>query len=276
MVLTQQNVDLRSLVDRSVDSSSRRAPGRPFEVRVQGEPPRVTVDPDRIAQVLDNLLPTPSSTAPPGRRLSSTIDATRPRDRRRRHQRRRWRRPRGAAAPLQPLLSRRRRQAREGRGSGALHRARARRGPRRPHGRREPAGSDDDVSIHAAARDRSPARLRGFCRQRRPRPPERSRGGPSRRSRPPPPLGCGGPASRACWMRSRARSPSSPSGKGRSSRRREADLAVAIDAERPSPRPRRLPSSRRSTRLDARRAPSPRRGGGRRCPGGSRRTRRSR
>ena len=56
MVLAQENVDLVSLVSRSVDLVAPQACGRAFELRVYGEAPFATVDPDRIAQVLENLL----------------------------------------------------------------------------------------------------------------------------------------------------------------------------------------------------------------------------
>jgi PAS domain S-box-containing protein len=56
MVLTQQNVDLRSIVNRSVELVGPEAPDRRVEVRTRGDAPRANVDPDRIAQVLDNLL----------------------------------------------------------------------------------------------------------------------------------------------------------------------------------------------------------------------------
>ena len=77
MVLTQQNVDLQSLVDRSIDLVAAGT-GRPFEVRVQGEPPRVTVDADRIAQVLDNLLTNAVKYGAAGTPIVVTIDATGP------------------------------------------------------------------------------------------------------------------------------------------------------------------------------------------------------
>jgi PAS domain S-box-containing protein len=75
MVLTQQNVDLRSVVDRSVDLVAAGT-GRPFEVRVHGDPPRVTVDPDRIAQVLDNLLTNAVKYGASGTPIVVTIDVT--------------------------------------------------------------------------------------------------------------------------------------------------------------------------------------------------------
>ena len=56
LALTQENVDLVSLVARSVDAVVPQVTGRPLEMRVYGEAPFATVDPDRIAQVLENLL----------------------------------------------------------------------------------------------------------------------------------------------------------------------------------------------------------------------------
>jgi PAS domain S-box-containing protein len=56
LALAEENVDLVSLVARSVDVVVPQVTGRPFELRVYGEAPFATVDPDRIAQVLENLL----------------------------------------------------------------------------------------------------------------------------------------------------------------------------------------------------------------------------
>jgi PAS domain S-box-containing protein len=56
MVLAQENVDLVSLVTRTVDLAAAQALDRHFEVRVYGDAPFVAVDPDRIAQVVENLL----------------------------------------------------------------------------------------------------------------------------------------------------------------------------------------------------------------------------
>jgi PAS domain S-box-containing protein len=56
MVLAQENVDLVSLVTRTVDLVAPQALDRHFEVRVYGEAPFVAVDPDRITQVVENLL----------------------------------------------------------------------------------------------------------------------------------------------------------------------------------------------------------------------------
>jgi PAS domain S-box-containing protein len=54
--LMRQNVDLPALVRASVERMALEAPGRPFDVRVQGEIPAADADPDRIAQVMENLL----------------------------------------------------------------------------------------------------------------------------------------------------------------------------------------------------------------------------
>ncbi len=56
MVLTQQDVDLKSIVNRSVELAVPEAPDRRVEVRACDDATKVNVDPDRIAQVLDNLL----------------------------------------------------------------------------------------------------------------------------------------------------------------------------------------------------------------------------
>jgi PAS domain S-box-containing protein len=75
MVLTQQNVDLRSIVDRSVELVAAQTEGR-FEVDVRGDTPRVTADPDRIAQVLDNLLSNATKYGAPGTPIHVTVEAT--------------------------------------------------------------------------------------------------------------------------------------------------------------------------------------------------------
>jgi signal transduction histidine kinase len=54
--LVRQNVDLPALVRASVERMALEAPDRPFDVRVQGEIPAADADPDRVAQVMENLL----------------------------------------------------------------------------------------------------------------------------------------------------------------------------------------------------------------------------
>jgi PAS domain S-box-containing protein len=54
--LVRQNVDLPALVRASVERMALEAPDRPFDVRVEGEIPAADADPDRVAQVMENLL----------------------------------------------------------------------------------------------------------------------------------------------------------------------------------------------------------------------------
>jgi PAS domain S-box-containing protein len=75
MVLAQQSVNLRAIVDRSVELVAPETERR-FEVRVRGDVPRVIVDPDRIAQVLDNLLSNAVKYGAAGTPIVVEIDAT--------------------------------------------------------------------------------------------------------------------------------------------------------------------------------------------------------
>jgi PAS domain S-box-containing protein len=54
--LVRQSVDLPALVRASVERMSLEAPDRSFDVRVDGEIPAADADPDRLAQVMENLL----------------------------------------------------------------------------------------------------------------------------------------------------------------------------------------------------------------------------
>jgi signal transduction histidine kinase len=45
-----------ALVRECVERMAAEAPDRPFEVKVDGDVPRAYADPDRVAQVLENLL----------------------------------------------------------------------------------------------------------------------------------------------------------------------------------------------------------------------------
>jgi signal transduction histidine kinase len=54
--LMRRKVDLPALVRASVERMALEAPGRPFDVRVDGDVPEVDADPDRVAQVMENLL----------------------------------------------------------------------------------------------------------------------------------------------------------------------------------------------------------------------------
>jgi PAS domain S-box-containing protein len=54
--LQRRRVDLVALVRTAAEQARLQTPERPFEVRTRGVVPDVCVDPDRIAQVLENLL----------------------------------------------------------------------------------------------------------------------------------------------------------------------------------------------------------------------------
>jgi PAS domain S-box-containing protein len=54
--LVRQRVDVPMLVRAARERAELDTPGRPFDVRVQGDVPEAYADPDRIAQVLENLL----------------------------------------------------------------------------------------------------------------------------------------------------------------------------------------------------------------------------
>jgi PAS domain S-box-containing protein len=54
--LTRRNVDLPSLVRATVERMALEAPDRPFDLRVDSEVPHADADPDRLAQVMENLL----------------------------------------------------------------------------------------------------------------------------------------------------------------------------------------------------------------------------
>jgi signal transduction histidine kinase len=54
--LARRPIDVTALVRECVERTAPEAPDRPFHVAVEGEVPNVYADPDRIAQVLLNLL----------------------------------------------------------------------------------------------------------------------------------------------------------------------------------------------------------------------------
>jgi PAS domain S-box-containing protein len=54
--LVRRNVDLAALVRDSVERMALEAPDRSFDVRVEGNVPEAHADPDRVAQVMENLL----------------------------------------------------------------------------------------------------------------------------------------------------------------------------------------------------------------------------
>ncbi len=54
--LVRQQVDVVSLARASVEQVALQAADRPFDVRVRGDVPHADADPDRVAQVMENLL----------------------------------------------------------------------------------------------------------------------------------------------------------------------------------------------------------------------------
>jgi PAS domain S-box-containing protein len=54
--LVRKPVDLEAVVRGSVERIAPQAPDRPFDVEVQADTPQADADPDRIAQVMENLL----------------------------------------------------------------------------------------------------------------------------------------------------------------------------------------------------------------------------
>lgn len=65
---------LEGLVHKAVARAGLLAPDRPFAVRASGEAPEVLVDPDRIAQVLDNLLNNAVKYGTPGSAIVVTVE----------------------------------------------------------------------------------------------------------------------------------------------------------------------------------------------------------
>jgi signal transduction histidine kinase len=54
--LVRKPVDLAAVVRGSVERIALQAPDRPFDLEVQADTPQADADPDRIAQVMENLL----------------------------------------------------------------------------------------------------------------------------------------------------------------------------------------------------------------------------
>jgi PAS domain S-box-containing protein len=54
--LVRRSVDMAALVRASVERMALEAPDRPFDLHVDGDIPKADVDPDRVAQVMENLL----------------------------------------------------------------------------------------------------------------------------------------------------------------------------------------------------------------------------
>jgi PAS domain S-box-containing protein len=80
MVLAQQNVELTSLVRRSVELIAPQTADRPFDLRVRGDATVVTVDPDRIVQVLENLLSNAVKYGAAGTPIVVEVDASHARE----------------------------------------------------------------------------------------------------------------------------------------------------------------------------------------------------
>ena len=70
----RRNVDLAALVRDSVERMALEAPDRPFDVHVGGDVPEADADPDRIAQVMENLLTNAVKYGTDGTRLSVSVE----------------------------------------------------------------------------------------------------------------------------------------------------------------------------------------------------------
>jgi signal transduction histidine kinase len=72
--LLLRRVDVPALVRAAVESFADAAPDRPFEVRVVGDVPQAWADPDRVMQILANLLANAVKYGRPGSAVVATIE----------------------------------------------------------------------------------------------------------------------------------------------------------------------------------------------------------
>ena len=72
--LVRRNVDLPALVRDSVERMALEAPDRPFELQVGADVPEAVADPDRIAQVMENLLTNAVKYGTNGTRISVSVE----------------------------------------------------------------------------------------------------------------------------------------------------------------------------------------------------------
>jgi PAS domain S-box-containing protein len=75
--LVRRNVDMPALVRDSVERIALEAPDRPFDVHVEGDVPEADADPDRVAQVMENLLTNAVKYGTNGTRISVSIEQVR-------------------------------------------------------------------------------------------------------------------------------------------------------------------------------------------------------
>lgn len=73
LTIVRQDVDLAALVRACIDSLTPEAPGRPLELRAHGPIEHVQADPDRLAQVMDNLLTNALKYGEPGTPITVDI-----------------------------------------------------------------------------------------------------------------------------------------------------------------------------------------------------------
>ncbi len=71
--LERQSVDVAAVLRHCVEQASFQAPDRPIDVRVEGEVPDAFADPDRLAQVLDNLLTNAVKYGRAASRITATV-----------------------------------------------------------------------------------------------------------------------------------------------------------------------------------------------------------
>ena len=76
LVLSRRPTDLVALVKASVEPIALHAADRAFDVRVEGSIPVIEVDPDRIAQVVENLLTNAVKYGAPETPIVVTVGAT--------------------------------------------------------------------------------------------------------------------------------------------------------------------------------------------------------
>jgi PAS domain S-box-containing protein len=75
--LVRRNVDLPALVRDSVERIALEAPDRPIDVHVDGDVPEADADPDRVAQVMENLLTNAVKYGTNGTRISVSVERER-------------------------------------------------------------------------------------------------------------------------------------------------------------------------------------------------------
>jgi PAS domain S-box-containing protein len=73
MELVRQRVDVAAVLRHCVEQARFQAPDRPIDVLVEGEVPDAYADPDRLAQVLDNLLTNAVKYGLAGSRITATV-----------------------------------------------------------------------------------------------------------------------------------------------------------------------------------------------------------